>query len=92
MPTPFRAISAQIDLPVMEKSILDFWRDKEIFHESNRARASASRESRGVDGENQESEFARPHAPLEEQGVERGGRSRAAHRAGSKRGEKWRER
>ena len=41
MPTPFRAISAQIDLPVMEKSILDFWRDQEIFHESTRARAGA---------------------------------------------------
>lgn len=41
MTTPFRAISAQIDLPVMEKSILDFWRDQEIFHESTRARAGA---------------------------------------------------
>ncbi|MEN9687726.1 MAG: hypothetical protein RL381_738 [Actinomycetota bacterium] len=39
MSTPFRAIPASIDLPAMERSILDFWRDNEIFQKSTESRA-----------------------------------------------------
>lgn len=39
MSSPFRAIPAAIDLPSMERSILDFWRYNEIFHKSTESRA-----------------------------------------------------
>ena len=42
MPSPFRAISAQIDLPAMERSILDFWRENQIFEESTQSRAAGT--------------------------------------------------
>jgi len=42
MSSPFRAIGAQIDLPAMEHSILDFWRDNEIFHKSTESRAEGT--------------------------------------------------
>lgn len=37
-----RPISAAIDLPVMERSILDFWRQNSIFEASTKARQSAA--------------------------------------------------
>ena len=42
MSTPFRAIPASIDLPSMEHSILDFWRDNDIFHKSTESRAGGT--------------------------------------------------
>ena len=42
MPSPFRAIGAQIDLPAMERSILDFWRENQIFEESTQSRAAGT--------------------------------------------------
>ncbi|NBU56996.1 MAG: isoleucine--tRNA ligase [Actinobacteria bacterium] len=42
MSSPFRAIGAQIDLPAMEHSILDFWRDNEIFQKSTESRAAGT--------------------------------------------------
>ena len=42
MSSPFRAIGAHIDLPAMEHSILDFWRDNEIFQKSTESRASGT--------------------------------------------------
>jgi len=42
MSSPFRAIPAAIDLPAMERSILDFWRDNDIFHKSTESRAGAT--------------------------------------------------
>ncbi len=39
MSSSFRAIPASIDLPSMEHSILDFWRDNEIFQKSTQSRA-----------------------------------------------------
>ena len=38
MATPFRQIPAQIDLPAMEHSILDFWRNNQIFEKSTDSR------------------------------------------------------
>jgi len=40
-PKKIRPISAAIDLPAMERSILDFWRDKSIFEASTEARNGA---------------------------------------------------
>ena len=37
--SPFKALSPQIDLPVIEKEILDFWQTQEIFHKSVEQRA-----------------------------------------------------
>ena len=37
--SPFRALSAQIDLPAMENEILSFWQTQEIFHKSVAQRA-----------------------------------------------------
>ena len=42
MSSPFRAIGAQINLPAMEHSILDFWRENEIFHKSTESRAAGT--------------------------------------------------
>jgi len=42
MSSPFRAIPAAIDLPAMERSILDFWRENDIFHKSTESRAGAT--------------------------------------------------
>jgi isoleucyl-tRNA synthetase len=42
MSSPFRAIPAAIDLPAMERSILHFWRDNDIFHKSTESRASGT--------------------------------------------------
>ena len=42
MSSPFRAIPAAIDLPAMEHSILDFWRENEIFQKSMQSRASGT--------------------------------------------------
>ena len=39
MSSPFRAISAQIDLPSMERAILNFWNSENIFHKSTDSRA-----------------------------------------------------
>ena len=39
MSSPFRAINAAIDLPAMERSILKFWNDEEIFHKSTASRS-----------------------------------------------------
>ena len=39
MSSPFRAISAQIDLPSMERAILSFWNSENIFHKSTDSRA-----------------------------------------------------
>ena len=39
MSSPFRAISAQIDLPSMERAILSFWNSENIFHKSTASRA-----------------------------------------------------
>jgi isoleucyl-tRNA synthetase len=38
----FRPVPAQIDLPAMERTILDFWRDNGIFEESISAREGSS--------------------------------------------------
>ena len=38
---PFRPISAQIDLPAMEHSILDFWRTHQVFEKSVSGREGA---------------------------------------------------
>ena len=38
----FRPIPAQIDLPAMERTILDFWRENGIFEESIKAREGSS--------------------------------------------------
>lgn len=40
MSSQFRPLPAQIDLPAMERSILDLWRDEKIFERSLSARAS----------------------------------------------------
>jgi len=42
MSSPFRAIPAAIDLPAMEHSILDFWRENEIFQKSMQSRANGT--------------------------------------------------
>jgi isoleucyl-tRNA synthetase len=42
MSSPFRAIPAQIDLPAMEHSILDFWRDNDIFAKSIESRSAGT--------------------------------------------------
>ncbi len=42
MSSPFRAIPAAIDLPAMERSILDFWRENEIFQKSMQSRANGT--------------------------------------------------
>jgi len=42
MSSPFRAIPAAIDLPAMERSILHFWRDNDIFHKSTESRAGGT--------------------------------------------------
>ncbi|MSV62085.1 MAG: class I tRNA ligase family protein, partial [Actinobacteria bacterium] len=42
MSSPFRAIPAAIDLPAMEHSILDFWRENDIFHKSTESRAGGT--------------------------------------------------
>ena len=42
MSSPFRAIPAAIDLPAMERSILDFWRDNDIFQKSTESRAGGT--------------------------------------------------
>jgi isoleucyl-tRNA synthetase len=42
MSSPFRAIGAQIDLPAMERSILDFWQSENIFTKSIESRAGAT--------------------------------------------------
>ena len=42
MSSPFRAIPAAIDLPAMERSILDFWRDNDIFYKSTESRAGGT--------------------------------------------------
>ncbi|CAN2193141.1 IleS Isoleucyl-tRNA synthetase [Candidatus Nanopelagicaceae bacterium] len=42
MSSPFRAIPAAIDLPAMEHSILDFWRENHIFHKSTESRAGGT--------------------------------------------------
>jgi isoleucyl-tRNA synthetase len=42
MSSPFRAIPAAIDLPAMEHSILDFWRENDIFHMSTESRAGGT--------------------------------------------------
>jgi isoleucyl-tRNA synthetase len=41
MSSPFRAIAASIDLPAMERSIMDFWRTNDIFQKSTRSRTGA---------------------------------------------------
>ena len=41
MSSPFRAIAASIDLPAMERSIMDFWRTNEIFQKSTESRVGA---------------------------------------------------
>ena len=38
----FKAISPAVDLPALEHSILDFWRDNQIFHKSVDARVGAT--------------------------------------------------
>ncbi len=38
----FRAISPSVDLPALEHSILDFWRDNQIFHKTVNAREGAA--------------------------------------------------
>ena len=38
--SPFVALPPQIDLPKIEKEILDFWKTQEIFHQSVSQRAS----------------------------------------------------
>ena len=42
MSSPFRAISAQIDLPSMERAILNFWNSENIFHKSTDSRAQGT--------------------------------------------------
>ena len=42
MSSPFRAISAQIDLPSMERAILNFWNSENIFHKSTDSRAQGA--------------------------------------------------
>jgi isoleucyl-tRNA synthetase len=42
MSSPFRALSAQIDLPAMERSILGFWRENQIFEKSTQSRAQGT--------------------------------------------------
>ena len=42
MSSPFRAIPAAIDLPAMEHSILEFWRENEIFQKSMQSRANGT--------------------------------------------------
>ena len=42
MSSSFRAIPAAIDLPAMEHSILDFWRENEIFQKSMQSRANGT--------------------------------------------------
>ena len=42
MSSPFRALGAQIDLPAMERSILDFWRENQIFEKSTQSRAQGT--------------------------------------------------
>ncbi|CAN2191253.1 IleS Isoleucyl-tRNA synthetase [Candidatus Nanopelagicaceae bacterium] len=42
MSSPFRAIGAQIDLPAMERSIIDFWNSEKIFTQSIDAREGAT--------------------------------------------------
>ena len=42
MSSPFRALSAQIDLPAMERSILDFWSENKIFEKSTQSRAQGT--------------------------------------------------
>ena len=42
MSSPFRAIGAQIDLPAMERSIIDFWNSEKIFTQSIEARSGAT--------------------------------------------------
>lgn len=42
MSSPFRAIPAAINLPSMEHSILDFWRENEIFQKSMQSRAEGT--------------------------------------------------
>jgi len=42
MSSPFRAIPGAIDLPAMEHSILDFWRENEIFQKSMQSRANGT--------------------------------------------------
>ena len=37
--SPFRALSAQIDLPAMEREVLTFWQTQDIFHKSVAQRA-----------------------------------------------------
>ena len=42
MSSPFRALGAQIDLPAMERSILGFWRENQIFEKSTQSRAQGT--------------------------------------------------
>jgi isoleucyl-tRNA synthetase len=42
MSSPFRAISAQIDLPAMERSIMEFWQKNQIFEKSTDSRSHAT--------------------------------------------------
>ncbi len=42
MSSPFRALNAQIDLPAMERSILEFWSDNKIFEKSTQSRAQGT--------------------------------------------------
>ena len=42
MSSPFRALSAQIDLPAMERSILGFWSENKIFEKSTESRAQGT--------------------------------------------------
>jgi isoleucyl-tRNA synthetase len=42
MSSPFRALNAQIDLPAMERSILEFWSENKIFEKSTESRAQGT--------------------------------------------------
>ena len=42
MSSPFRALNAQIDLPAMERSILEFWSENKIFEKSTQSRAQGT--------------------------------------------------
>lgn len=40
--SPYQPLSPQIDLPAIEKSILEFWKSEDIFHRSVTSRSGGS--------------------------------------------------